>query len=56
MSEARTRNSKLQTRNYEMLANAGVEYMVSASDRVRIPAHLIYFSWDPLTDFVAINK
>ena len=35
------------------LANAGVEYMVSASERVRVPAHLIYFSWDPLTDFVA---
>ena len=39
-----------------VMANAGVEYMVSASKRVRIPAYLINFSWDPLTDFVAITN
>ena len=36
------------------MANAGVEYMVSESSGSN-PVPLDYFSWDPLTDFVAID-
>jgi hypothetical protein len=37
------------------LANAGVEYMVSESQGSN-PVPLDSLSWDPLTDFVAINS
>jgi hypothetical protein len=36
------------------MANAGVEYMVSESQGSN-PVPLDYLSWDPLTDFVAID-
>jgi len=37
------------------MANAGVEYMVSESQGSN-PVPLDSLSWDPLTDFVAINS
>ncbi len=37
------------------MANAGVEYMASESEGSN-PVPLDYLSWDPLTDFVAINS
>ena len=42
-----------ESMNQYVMANAGVEYMVSES-RGSNPVPLDYLSWVPLTDFVAI--
>ena len=45
--------STISCRPLDVMANAGVEYMVSESQGSN-PVPLDYLSWVPLTDFVAI--